>query len=287
MNTPLTGSLVEIFPLRFRLRDELRFIHESKRVVAERKERSQRYSLSQWQFEMISRLDGRRSFRDVSKEVYELKPGSFTAAGLLNFYNWLCGEDLIMCECESIFELVEDHVEANSDSSVPTGLFSDQFRRNPRMFRVLKLSAAVIFSLSVLRLAYVAAPIFEPPVNRLYAEAGKLMQADEAGGSMAKSERSVQESSVEKVSLASRAVEKSPPALEEPLVLPQPEAPVKLAKSEIMPDMSRIDDLRIKLEECRIRRDEFYLQNNEEGYRQEVHVMTELAREIGDIESGL
>jgi hypothetical protein len=51
--------------------------------------------------------------------------------------------------------------------------------------------------------------------------------------------------------------------------------------------VSRIDTLRIQLEECRIRRDEFYLQNNEEGYRREVHRMTNLAREIGDIEKGL
>ncbi len=284
MNTPLPGSLVEIFPLRFRLRDELRFIHESKRVVAERMGKSQRYSLSHWQYEIISRLDGRRTFRDVSKEVYEQNPGSFTAKGLHNFYNWLFSEDLIQCECESIFELVEDHAEANSDAAPLSGLFfSDQFRRDPRMLRVLKLSAAVIFSLSVLRLAYVAAPIFEPPVKRLYVEAGKLMRAKEPGVSLAKSERSVQESSVEKVALASRAPEKSTTLpVEEPLVLPQPEAP-SIDRTRVL----SVDELRIKLEECRIRRNEFYLQNNEEGYRHEVQIMTELAKEIGDLESDL
>lgn len=287
MNTPLPGSLVEIFPLRFRLRDELRFIHEPNRIVAERTERSQRYSLSQWQFEMLSRLDGRRSFRDVSKEVYELKPGGFTSTGLHNFYNWLCMEDLILCECESIFELVDEPVEAESEAGSTSGLFSDQFRKSDRMIRLLKLSAAVIFSLSVLRLAYVAAPIFEPPVNRLYVEAGKLMKANEPGGSLAKSERSVQESSVQKVELASQAIGKTPAPveMEEPLELPQPEALPEVEPEK--PAVSSIDELRIKLEECRIRRDEFYLQNNEQGYRHEVQVMTGIAKEIGDIESGL
>jgi len=287
LNTPLPGSLVEIFPLRFRLRDELQFIHEASRIVAERKERSQRYSLSQWQFEMLSRLDGRRSFREVSKEVYELKPGSFTSKGLLNFYNWLCLEDLILCECESIFELVEDPADSESEAVSSPGLFSDQFRNSARLVRVLKLSAAVIFSLSVLRLAYVAAPIFEPPVNRLYVEAGKLMKAKEPVGSLAKSERSVQESSVQKVELASQAVGKTPAPVEveEPLELPQPEALPEAAP--VRPVVSSIDELRIKLEECRIRRDEFYLQNNEQGYRHEVQVMTGIAKEIGDIESGL
>ncbi len=288
MNTPLPGSLVEIFPLRFRLRDELRFIHESQRIVAERRERSQRYSLSGWQFEMLSRLDGKRSFRDISKEVYELKPGSFTAKGLLNFYNWLCLEDLILCECESIFELVEESAGVESGAESSSGLFSDQYKPSKRMVQVLKLSAAVIFSLSVLRLAYVAAPIFEPPVNRLYAEVGELMRADEPSVSLAKSERSVQESSVQKVEIASKAVEKTPVPLEmeEPMALPQPEA-VSEPLPEAEPVHSSIDDLRVKLEECRIRRDEFYLQNNEQGYRHEVQVMTELAKEIGDIESGL
>jgi hypothetical protein len=49
---------------------------------------------------------------------------------------------------------------------------------------------------------------------------------------------------------------------------------------------SRIETLRTELEECRIRRDESYLQNDEEGYRGEVQRMTNLAREIGDIEKG-
>jgi hypothetical protein len=49
---------------------------------------------------------------------------------------------------------------------------------------------------------------------------------------------------------------------------------------------SRIETLRTELEECRIRRDESYLQNDEEGYRSEVQRMTNLAREIGDIEKG-
>ena len=70
----------------------------------------------------------------------------------------------------------------------------------------------------------------------------------------------------------------------EPMVAaaaPLPSAPV----TPVAP-VSRIETLRTQLEECRIRRDEFYLQNDEEGYRREVHRMTNLAREIGDIEKG-
>ena len=67
-----------------------------------------------------------------------------------------------------------------------------------------------------------------------------------------------------------------------------PEAPKKELEPAVAPangDLRRIEELRVQLEECRIRRDEFYLQNDEEGYRREVHRMTNLAKEIGDIEN--
>lgn len=48
-----------------------------------------------------------------------------------------------------------------------------------------------------------------------------------------------------------------------------------------------LEELRRQMSECRIRRDEFYIQNNEDGYRREVEKMTALAREIGEIEARL
>ncbi len=245
---------------------------------------------------MLMRMDGRRTFEEIAREVHALEPGRFTFVGLLNFYNWLNREDLIVCECESVFELVLDESEDDEVKDGPQ--FAPVGARQKHSFReylgsagasrMMKISAAILFSLSVLRLAYVAAPIFEPPVDRLYSEVGKLMGPRSSGVSLASSERSAQIPGVEKVELASQM--KSAPrevgvqsnlnsADEEALALPQPEA---LPKVELIkPD---IEELRVKLEECRIRRDEFYLQNNEEGYRREVHAMTELAKEIGDIE---
>jgi hypothetical protein len=80
-------------------------------------------------------------------------------------------------------------------------------------------------------------------------------------------------------------------AVPEALVEVAPPAESPEAPSEPVPTVASkleiIETLRIQLEECRIRRDEFYLQNDEEGYRREVHRMTNLAKEIGDIENSL
>ncbi|MBU6180465.1 MAG: hypothetical protein KGR69_12440, partial [Verrucomicrobia bacterium] len=80
--------------------------------------------------------------------------------------------------------------------------------------------------------------------------------------------------------------EPAPPSHDpgEPAADPAPVGSAAPVASSLATDQQRIDMLRIQLEECRIRRDEFYLQDDEEGYRREVHRMTNLAREIGDIE---
>lgn len=306
--------MAEIFPLRFRLREAMRFFRVGDFVIAEKVRTGQRYSLRPWQYEVMARFDGKRSFEGAAREVYQLRPGAFTANGLLNFYNWLYTENLILCECESIFELVlgvpeleEEEEEAGAGRRGPAlSDFAGRLLRDSRVRRTLALSAVLVLSLSVMRIVQVAAPIFEPPVNRLIAETSVLFDGPEPAVSVAVSERSASDSSVEKVSLASRVEtgagpeadpapprsdEPAPPAhdpgepsTETPLVPATAPAVAVPAATSAAPDLRRIGMLRVQLEECRIRRDEFYLQNDEEGYRREVHRMTNLAREIGDIE---
>jgi hypothetical protein len=284
LNTRLPGNLDEIFPLRFRLRDELRFFRAPGAMVVERVARQQRYSLKLWQYEMLARFDGSQTFEQVAKEVYSLQPGAFTAMGLLNFYNWLYDEDLVLCECASIFELVGE--QSDSDEHTPKRLssFARELLSDLRVIRGVKITAAIIFSLSVFRLAYVTAPIFEPPADRLYAETERLLRHREEGISHGELERSAELSPVEKVELAAK-IEPAAPVQEIVETAPPAESPEPAPA--VIPKIDSIETLRTQLEECRIRRDEFYLQNNEDGYRREVHRMTNLAKEIGDIENGL
>lgn len=307
MSTRLPGNLAEVFPLRFRLREELRFFRAGDLVVAERVRSGQRYSLKSWQHAMLMRFDGRRTYEEAAREVYRDRPASFTAKGLLNFYNWLYNENLILCECESIFELVL----GDGDRDIPhhPGLkpashteeedfadFAGRLLGRPLVKRGLATAVGVVFCLSVIRLVYVAAPVFEPPVQRVYAEAREYLERGAPARSHAESERTIAEGGIEPVSLAARMPEapQTPPDYHvSPEVAPVPAVTAPKAaiptppKERVSDEFARIETLRTQLEECRIRRDEFYLQGDEEGYRREVHRMTNLAREIGDIEKGL
>lgn len=270
----------------------MRFFRGDASIVAEAVRTGKRYSLKPWQYELLSRFDGKRTFEEVAKEIYHGRPGAFTATGLLNFYNWLYTENLVLCECESIFELVLGEPDADEgDEAAESGgglgalsSFAVRLLEDSRMRRSLAVAVALVFCLSIIRLVQVAAPAFEPPVQRLYAEASRLLERPAPAVSVATSERSAAEPSVEKVSLASRM-----PAVPEETAPPAKKAAADEAAAgsdaATVPDlMERIESLRVQLEECRIRRDEFYLQNDEEGYRREVHRMTNLAKEIGDIE---
>ncbi len=279
----MPGKLAEIFPLRFRLSAPLRFHRGGGAIIAEAVGTGRRYSLKPWQYEILSRFDGKRTFEEIAKEIYIVRPGAFTAVGLLNFYQWLCSEDLALCECESIFELIvgdfDSDFEIDEDETAETGTWARLSAAaagmldDARVRRSLGIAAGVVLCLSVVRLVQVAAPVFEPPVQRLYAEMSQLFQRSEPTVSLATSERSAEEPTVERVALAARM-----PAAEE-------SAPVRGEEGISVPDLlERVERLRVQLEECRIRRDEFYLQNDEEGYRREVHRMTDLAKEIGDLE---
>ena len=106
MKTELPGNLSEIFPLRLRMREELNFTPSDEHVVALRPSNGKRYSLKPWQYVMMCRFDGERTFEQLGREIYKEFSGLITAKGLLNFYSWLYDESLVVCNFESVFELV-------------------------------------------------------------------------------------------------------------------------------------------------------------------------------------
>lgn len=254
-------------------------------------------------------MDGSRSFEQVSREVYTLFRGQFSSVGLLNFYRWLYQENLIVCECESIFELVEQfpemvamapqaqapvhqlkqvhhqHPQETEEISTLDRVVSRFQPKKPWHQQALKISAMILFSLAVLRLAYVIAPVFEPPVNRLYAELENYFYDSVQPTSIEGQTNEVKESPVREMELASQAGENIPEPLPIPAPQLQPELPTETVRPEV--NAAELDSLRRRLAECRIRRDEFYIQNDEQGYREEVAKMSELAKEIGELESRL
>ena len=312
--------MAEIFPLRLRLRKEFRFFQIQDQVVAERVEDSQRFSVRRWQYEMLLRFDGKRTFEEAAKEVFQKEGGGFTAVGLLNFYRWLYQEDLVLCECDSVFELVgdEDQSSVQEEPAKPpvagkkkaparspvagkiAALWGavDQFvPGRPGMKQAIKIAAMVVFGLSVLRLGFVAAPVFEPPVNRLYAEVENFFYDGSPKPVESELSREIADSPQKEVQFAGRAgaapIDATPEKVsvsEDAIPDVPPAGSPELGQGEpanLKASLDAIDDLRRRMSECRIRRDEFYIQNNEAGYRREVEKMSALAKEIGEIESRL
>lgn len=264
-------------------------------VVAERESDGRRFSLNHWQHEMLVRFEGDRTFEEIAREVYGKFPGVFTSTGLLAFYDWLHQEDLVLCECESVFELVTDDGETTeSDTETSRFRISALVPKKEWQRQALKISAVVVFCLAVVRLAYVVAPILEPPVDRLYAEVVDAVEEDEAPASV--TDPRMRDTAVVEIDLAARALAEEPvpqepvaeePVAEEPVLEPAVEPTPKAGEAKRSDPAELIEDLRRRLAECRIRRDEFYLQNNEKGYRGEVAKMADLAREIGEVEGDL
>lgn len=309
MTSVPTTQLAEIFPLRLRAREEMHFTPADGEVLVDRVSDGQQFVFNLWQYEMMRRFDGSLTFEEVAREVYTKFQGGFSTVGLTNFYQWLHEENLVLCECESLFAFVAENDEEtaslmpNLPEKTEMGMTEKMKSRWQEGFgpqkdwqkQALKISAIVLFSLAVLRIAYVAAPILEPPVNLLYSSVEGYFYRDMTGPEVRSAETEVRETPVREVALAGRAqptpdispVAKAPPfrevAIPEPAVSDAVSDPVSDAPRK-MPTLADLEQLRREMAECRIRRDEFYLQNNEIGYRYEVQKMTALAKEIGEIE---
>lgn len=322
MSTRLPGNLEEIFPLRLQMKDGIVFSFQPDKILAVRTSDREQFLLKRWQYELLTRLDGKNTFEEASREVYRQSGGAFSAVGLLNFYNWLYNEDIVMCNCASVFELVVDEAEETGPSRTSsTSMESSGFEipeeeepdkpvplasrvwRNQTARRALTASAIVAFSLAVLRIGYVASPIVLSPAQKAYAE---WKDARTGGPDMeATSEKLIPDSSQSELQLSGKAVET--PEAPEPEAAPQPAVSKEIPEVLDIPEVPELeekeekasapatpkdleeemDDLRRELAGCRVRRDEFYIQNDEAGYRREVERMIRLAKRIGELEAKL
>ncbi|MEM7699181.1 MAG: hypothetical protein AAF236_12340 [Verrucomicrobiota bacterium] len=316
MKTQLPGNLVDILPLCFQLREKLSFIREGERIVATRPSDGRRFAMSPWQHYMISRFDGKNTFEQLAREVEQLVPRELTARGLLNFYDWLYRENLILVECESVFELVGDNFEEDK-KEIETDRLPFWLRREWR-HQALKVAAILLLCVGVLRFAYVVAPAFRGGETNVagigestpdsvtlasgsrtipMVEDGRLLPAAQAvvegipevpklEPESAQSEAdSLPRPRPSPIEVALGMTDPGRPAVES---VPGPEGPLPNATEAPQPpsyEEALLDELRRQLASSLVRRDEFYLQNQEQAYSEEVSKITELARRIGWLES--
>lgn len=301
------------------------FSFQPDQILAVRTADREQFLLKRWQYELLTRLDGKKTFEEASREVYRMNSGGFSAVGLLNFYNWLYNEDIVICECASVFELVTEEFDVEEITAARPAKTSngpsefemlDDERDEPQSLvsrlwgnqnarRVLTASAAVAFSLAVLRIGYVASPIVFSPAKKVIAQ---LNDARVAGPeTKATSETVIPDSTRSELQLSGRALEETEAPVIEPTTVSKselqeipdipevPEVSKKVKTAEQVPAKPataaqlevEMEELRRELAGCRVRRDEFYIQNDEAGYRREVKRMIELAKTIGEIEAKL
>jgi hypothetical protein len=275
--------------------------------MAYRERDGQRFLLKRWQYEIIGKMDGRRTFGELAGEAQRLFPGRFSPDGLLNFYSWLYHENLVMVAAASIFEFdAEGDASLDQAVSVPSlpaeadpilqpSTEAELPRRKPRLNRraILQLAALLIFSLCLLRIGLVMAPAFTPSATRLVAM-WKGVELAPSGGVVAEAERVLPPTQIVERELASKvvtdnALPQTPAKVQTEVAKPKLSSPVSgvpSANPEIASDQGRLDALRKELAACRIRRDEFYIQEDEAGYRHEVERMAAIVRELGEIETG-
>ena len=280
----------------------MRFAVRDSDVCAERVSDGQQFVLKHWQHQLMLRLDGKQTFEEAARGVYRQFPKDFSAVGLVNFYEWLCDENLVLRECESIFELAPEEESEAMTPERTTPLtrnphFSDETQRSvQKSFRVskdwqkkaLRIAAIILLSLAVLRIAYVSAPILETPVNYVYSSIEGWLYEGVTPPTQREVTAEMPETPDEVLEMAGQVAPPLPVAMSEPdPVMAHDAIPDPAPLTAPPPTVADLEALRREMAECRIRRDEFYLQNNEIGCRYEVQRMTTLAKKIGEIEAHL
>ncbi len=214
-------------------------------------------------------MDGEQSFASLIQRLELRSTAKPDIASLRSFYTWLYAEELITTTVartptaqESVFEIVMDddeEAEFHEEEAVSQTVIAFPWLALESWDPVLKIGCYVMTILGVIRIAWVVAPVFEPALQRAYIDIAEFFQDDDneptpmiAEASSVTAERTVFPSKVEYVSMAG--------------------------------EIDRMKSLREKLAACRIRRDEYYLQNDENGYRTEVEAITLLTRKIGELE---
>ncbi len=264
MNAEVPAEILSLHP---KVRHPLKFGSESDQFYAERVDPKRRFPLTEWQLQLLMEMDGAQNFGTLIEEV-ELKSNiKLSLESIRLFYTWLYEEDLISTISqtpeaqESIFEMVMGTKET---SKLPEEKkISRKTIQFPKLHvgnwdQVLKAACYAVTVLGVVRIAWVIAPVFEPALQRASFDIAGLFQEGEdttpkvATTSSVTAERTISSSKEKFISVAGK--------------------------------FDQIKLLREQLAACRIRRDEYYLQSDESGYRKEVESMTSITRRIGELE---
>jgi len=229
-------------------------------------------AITTWQYRLMLSMDGSEQFIEVVRTIKSQFDGEFVAADVWAFLDWMIEN-----------ELVEERRKYadNSSKRFPYPL-PDVITQQPARSRFrmpLQVIGVSLLCLTSLGGSYLATPLLvtlfksQPAAKKqqVVAPVAKTAAITEK-----KASRIPEVAEKKEVSFASRA----PQAFEA-----LPELP---GDAEATPEPNLIEKLmgmRQEMAACQIRRDEYYLLNDETGYSGEVARITELVKEIGEIRS--
>ena len=229
----------------------------------------------QWQHRFMLELDGKKPLINVVRDVDAKFPHHFKPEEVWDFLGWLIKNELIL-DPNPIDNLLIESDSQKSGKGEKSALLS--WIRIP-----LQAVAVVATGLGIMYFTYIATPyVFAYLQIGNYADP---IEEIEGSGKIIEETRMPNYVEPEKVVFAGRSIDA-------PIVIPSlSELETESTMAEETPPSKESDltetllDLRQKLVECQIRRDEYYLQNDEDGYRNEVAKISDLAKEIGEISS--
>ncbi len=227
--------------------------------------------IKKWQYRMMLKLDGAQQFVEVVRDVKNECNGEFGATDVWMFLDWLVENDLIEDA------LIELNLNEDSDGSELHEIVEPEKSKRPWMKVPLQVVGILLFGAFSAVGAYLVTPlvisIFDQPAAASVSEAEiasvDVNEKQNAADSTAVRIPAVAET--KEVTFASRAPIKEalPPVKEEPSLV------------------EKLIQMRQEMAACQIRRDEYYLLDDEKGYRAEVEKISELAKEIGKIRADI
>ena len=266
MKSALPDPYSEILSLQLRLKHPLSFGCDSDQLYAERSDTATRLPITEWQMQLLLGMNSDSCLGDLLYESGFKIDREFSRASLLAFCTMLAKNGVLSSNSaptpasEPILENSNDGQDESPNQAPKNSQFSSAVKQLfANRDQAIKIACYALTFIGVLRLAWVVAPVFEPVMERIEMEITEGGQREQ--------------------------VQRTPEMNQLPTLAERGPQEAKVESVAISGKSKQIKRLREQLAACRIRRDEYYLQSNENGYRRELEAMTSLTRKIGELKT--
>lgn len=231
--------------------------------------------IESWQYHLMLELDGKDQFISAVKAVKDRMGDDFEAADVWTFLYWLIDNELI--------DKVDPDLDEDEKADLVVIPEEIEEPSNGGWVKVpLQILTILIVCVIILYVSYVGTPMVQNYVRKMNSEELADIKAARMPQFAEKTEKEV--SGIKP--MVQDAFDDLPTI--EPIEELVEEPTEEINGPSINTDLlNRLLEMREEMAACQIRRDEYYLLNNEDGYIKEVDRISELTKEIGQIRMGI